>query len=51
LARERDSRILVRLTPERLAKDLNDFEFEGTPINERLVRDLTQGDFLAEQRN
>jgi DNA replication protein DnaC len=34
-----------------LAKDLDDFEFEGTPINERLVRDLAQGDFLAEQRN
>ena len=34
-----------------LAKDLDDFQFAGTPINERLVRDLAQGDFLAEQRN
>jgi DNA replication protein DnaC len=34
-----------------LAKDLNGFEFTGTPINERLVRDLAQGDFLAQQRN
>jgi DNA replication protein DnaC len=29
----------------------NQREFERTPINERLVRDLAQGDFLAEQRN
>ena len=34
-----------------LAKDANDFAFEGTPINETLVRDLARGAFLAEQRN
>jgi DNA replication protein DnaC len=34
-----------------LAKDLDSFVFDGTPINERLVRDLSQGDFLAQQRN
>jgi DNA replication protein DnaC len=34
-----------------LAKDANDFAFEGTPINETLVRDLANGTFLAEQRN
>jgi len=34
-----------------LAKDLEDFEFEGTPINETLVRDLAGGAFLAQQRN
>jgi DNA replication protein DnaC len=34
-----------------LAKDLNNFQFEGTPINETLVRDLAGGGFLAEQRN
>jgi DNA replication protein DnaC len=34
-----------------LAKDLNDFQFEGTPINETLVRDLGSGGFLAQQRN
>src|SRR4026208_249139 len=34
-----------------LAKDLDDFEFEGTPINEILVRDLAGGAFLAQQRN
>jgi DNA replication protein DnaC len=34
-----------------LAKDINDFAFEGSPINETLVRDLATGAFLAEQRN
>src|SRR3978361_492198 len=34
-----------------IAKDLDDFQFEGTPINETLVRDLAGGGFLAQQRN
>ncbi|MBB6255453.1 IS21-like element helper ATPase IstB [Nitrospirillum iridis] len=34
-----------------LAKDIDDFVFEGTPINQTLVRDLAGGDFLAHQRN
>ena len=34
-----------------LAKDLNDFHFEGTPINQTLVNDLAGGGFLAQQRN
>jgi DNA replication protein DnaC len=34
-----------------LAKDIEDFSFEGTPVNETLVRDLAGGDFLAHQRN
>jgi DNA replication protein DnaC len=34
-----------------LAKDVDDFVFEGTPINETLVRDLAGGGFLAHQRN
>jgi DNA replication protein DnaC len=34
-----------------LAKDVDDFSFDGTPINEVLVRDLTGGNFLAHQRN
>jgi DNA replication protein DnaC len=34
-----------------LAKDLDDFQFEGTPINEALVRELADGGFLAQQRN
>jgi DNA replication protein DnaC len=34
-----------------LAKDIDDFVFEGSPINETLVHDLAGGDFLAHQRN
>src|SRR4051794_18594612 len=34
-----------------LAKDIDDFVFAGTPVNETLVRDLATGAFLAEQRN
>lgn len=34
-----------------LAKDIDEFTFEDTPINEALVRDLATGAFLAEQRN
>jgi DNA replication protein DnaC len=34
-----------------LAKDLDDFQFAGTPINETLVRDLAGSAFLAQQRN
>jgi DNA replication protein DnaC len=33
------------------AKDPNEFQFDGTPINERLVNDLAGGGFLAQQRN
>jgi len=34
-----------------LAKDIDDFRFDGTPINEALVRELATGAFLAQQRN
>jgi DNA replication protein DnaC len=34
-----------------LAKDLDDFRFDGTPINETLVNDLAGGGFIAQQRN
>src|SRR5256885_6723321 len=34
-----------------LAKDVDDFAFKGTPINESLVRDLAGGNFIAHQRN
>ena len=34
-----------------LAKDIDDFVFDDTPINETLVRDLAGGNFLAHQRN
>ena len=34
-----------------LAKDIEDFDFAGTPVNEGLVRDLATGTFVADQRN
>jgi len=34
-----------------LAKELEEFDFEATDINETLIRDLTSGDFLDHQRN
>lgn len=33
------------------AREIEEFTFEGTPINETLVRDLTRGEFLSQQRN
>ncbi|QZO00514.1 IS21-like element helper ATPase IstB [Chenggangzhangella methanolivorans] len=34
-----------------LARDVEDFAFDDTPINETLIRDLAGGEFLAHQRN
>ncbi|ACE99654.1 ATPase [Rhodopseudomonas sp. AAP120] len=34
-----------------LAKDIDDFAFKDTPINEALIRDLAGGGFIAQQRN
>lgn len=34
-----------------LAKDVDDFAFKDTPINEGVVRDLADGAFIAQQRN
>jgi DNA replication protein DnaC len=34
-----------------LVKDIDDFTFKDTPINESLVRDLAGGAFIAQQRN
>ena len=34
-----------------LAKDIEEFDFTGTPINEGLVRDLATGGFVTDQRN
>jgi DNA replication protein DnaC len=34
-----------------LAKDLDDFQFEGTPINETLVNELAGGGFITQHRN
>ncbi len=34
-----------------MAKEIDEFAFDGTPINDTLVRDLAGGGFLALQRN
>jgi len=34
-----------------LSKELADFQFKDTPVNEGLVRDLATGSFIAQQRN
>ena len=34
-----------------LAKDIDGFEFEATPINQTLVTDLADGGFIEQQRN
>ena len=42
-----------QLTIARLpfAKEIDEFDFAATPVNETLVRDLAGGGFLAQQRN
>lgn len=47
----RSIRYQISIAKLPLAKDVGDFEFGGTPINETLVRDLASGNFLAHQRN
>jgi DNA replication protein DnaC len=41
----------LTIATQPLATDLDDFQFEGTPINETLVNDLAGGGFIAQQRN
>jgi len=47
----RSVRYQISIAKLPLAKDVDDFAFEGTPINETLVRDLAGGNFVAHQRN
>ena len=53
IAEKRARSIKYQLTIAKLplAKDIDDFDFTSTPVNEALVRDLASGGFLAEQRN
>jgi DNA replication protein DnaC len=53
IAEKKARSIKYQLTIARLplAKDLDQFDFTSTPVNEALVRDLAGGGFLAEQRN
>ena len=47
----RSIRYQITIAKLPLAKDVDDFKFADTPINETLVRDLAAGEFLAHQRN
>jgi DNA replication protein DnaC len=47
----RSIRYQITIAKLPLAKDVDDFKFANTPINEILVRDLAAGEFLAHQRN
>jgi DNA replication protein DnaC len=47
----RSIRYQITIAKLPLAKDVEDFKFADTPINEILVRDLAAGEFLAHQRN
>ena len=53
IAEKQARSIKYQLTTARLplAKELGDFAFDGTPINEALVRNLAGGGFLDLQRN
>ncbi len=46
--RARSIRYQLTIAKLPLAKDLDDFEFTGTPINETLVRDLVRAAFTRE---
>ena len=41
----------MTITKLPVAKEIDEFTFEGTGINETLIRDLATGDFLDQQRN
>jgi DNA replication protein DnaC len=47
----RSIRYQITIAKLPVAKDIDDFAFDGTPVNETLVRDLARGEFLAHQRN
>ncbi|TJW12883.1 MAG: transposase [Mesorhizobium sp.] len=53
IAEKRARSIKYQLTVAKLpiAKDIEEFDFDGTPVNEVLIRDLANGTFVADQRN
>jgi DNA replication protein DnaC len=52
-AQQRRSSVKYQLTIAKLplAKNIDEFDFTGTPINDALVRDLATARFIDEQRN
>ncbi|AZO05017.1 MULTISPECIES: IS21-like element helper ATPase IstB [unclassified Mesorhizobium] len=53
IAEKQARSIKYQLTVAKLpiAKDIDDFDFDGTPVNEALVRELATDTFVADQRN
>ncbi|WP_273507117.1 IS21-like element helper ATPase IstB [Fulvimarina manganoxydans] len=49
--RARSIKYQITIAKLPLARDIDDFVVDDTPINETLVRDLASGNFLAHQRN
>jgi len=47
----RSIRYQLSITQLPLTKDVDDFDFAGTPVNESLVRKLATGTFVADQCN
>ncbi len=47
----RSIRYQISIAKLPLAKDVGDFQFDETPVNQALVHDLASGNFLAHQRN
>jgi len=50
-AQARSIRYQITIAKLPLVKDVDDFRFDNTAIDETLVRDLASGNFLAHQRN
>ena len=47
----RSIKYLLTVAKLPIAKDIEEFDFDGTPVNEPLIRDLANGTFVADQRN
>ncbi|MBB5536301.1 hypothetical protein GGD55_003008 [Rhizobium giardinii] len=47
----RSIRYQLSIAKRPLAKDIDDFDFADTPVNESLVRELATNTFVADQRN
>src|SRR5579871_4842094 len=47
----RSIRYQITIAKLPLSKDVGEFQFDDTPINQTLVQDLASGNFLAHQRN
>ena len=51
MARARSVKYQITVAKLPFAREIEEFTFDSTPINETLVRDLARGEFLNQQRN